>query len=53
MDMFLLDMVDREQQVEIARETMDLYAPLASRIGIDWLKQELEDRSFRFLGVSV
>jgi len=49
MDMFLLDMVDREQQVEIARETMDLYAPLASRLGIDWLKQELEDHSFKFL----
>jgi len=49
MDMALLDMVDREQQVEVARETMDLYAPLASRLGIDWLKQELEDHSFRFL----
>ncbi len=50
MDMFLLDMVDdREQQIEIARETIDLYAPLASRLGIDWLKQELEDHSFKFL----
>ena len=48
-DMFLLDMVDRERQVEIARETMDLYAPLASRIGIDWLKRELEDFAFRYL----
>ena len=48
-DMFLLDMVDKELQAEIARETMDLYAPLASRLGIDWLKRELEDRSFKFL----
>ncbi len=48
-DMFLLDMVDREQQLEIARETMDLYAPLASRLGIDWLKRELEDHAFKFL----
>jgi len=48
-DMFLLDKVDRELQVEIARETMDLYAPLASRLGIEWLKRELEDYSFRFL----
>jgi len=48
-DMFLLDMVDREQQQEIARETMDLYAPLASRLGIDWLRRELEDYSFKFL----
>ncbi len=48
-DMFLLDMVDRETQIEMARETMDLYAPLASRIGIDWLKRELEDLAFKFL----
>lgn len=27
LDMFLLDMVDREQQLDIARETMDVYAP--------------------------
>jgi len=49
LDMFLLDMVDRELQLDIARETMDVYAPLASRLGIDWLKRELEDHSFKFL----
>jgi GTP diphosphokinase / guanosine-3',5'-bis(diphosphate) 3'-diphosphatase len=49
LDMFLLDMVDREQQLDIARETMDVYAPLASRLGIDWLKRELEDHSFKYL----
>ncbi len=49
LDMFLLDMVDREQQLDIARETMDVYAPLASRLGIDWLKRELEDHAFKFL----
>lgn len=49
LDMFLLDMVDREEQLHIARETMDVYAPLASRLGIDWLKRELEDHSFKFL----
>jgi len=49
LDLFLLDMVDREQQLDIARETMDIYAPLASRLGIDWLKRELEDNSFKFL----
>lgn len=48
-DMCLLDMVSAERQQEIARETMDLYAPLASRLGIDWLKRELEDRSFQYL----
>jgi GTP pyrophosphokinase len=49
LDMFLLDMVDREQQLDIARETMDVYAPLASRLGIDWLKRELEDNAFKYL----
>ena len=48
-DMFLLDTVDREIQIDTARETMDLYAPLASRIGIDWMKRELEDLSFKYL----
>ena len=48
-DMFVLDRADRETQLEIARETMDLYAPLASRLGIDWLKRELEDHAFKFL----
>ena len=34
---------------QYARETMDLYAPLANRLGIWQLKWELEDLSFRFL----
>jgi len=33
----------------VAQETMDLYAPLASRLGVWQLKWELEDLSFRFL----
>jgi len=48
-DLFLLDHLGREAQLEIAQETMDLYAPLASRLGIDWLKRELEDLAFKFL----
>ncbi len=48
-DMCLLDAAKRDIQREISRETMDLYAPLASRLGIDWLKRELEDLSFKFL----
>lgn len=34
---------------EIARESLDLYAPLANRLGVWQLKWELEDLSFRFL----
>lgn len=48
-DMCVLDSVTVERQQIIARETKDLYAPLASRLGIDWMKRELEDLSFQFL----
>jgi GTP pyrophosphokinase len=48
-DMCSLESKDSEYRREMARETMDLYAPLASRLGIDWLKRELEDQSFRYL----
>jgi GTP pyrophosphokinase len=40
---------DKVQQQEMAQETLELYAPLASRLGIDWMKRELEDLAFKFL----
>jgi GTP diphosphokinase / guanosine-3',5'-bis(diphosphate) 3'-diphosphatase len=42
-------MTSAESQKRIARETMDIYAPLAERMGMHRIKDELEDLSFTYL----
>ncbi|MDW4500511.1 bifunctional (p)ppGpp synthetase/guanosine-3',5'-bis(diphosphate) 3'-pyrophosphohydrolase [Sulfitobacter sp. D35] len=38
-----------EKQHQKSRETMDIYAPLAGRMGMQWMREELEDLAFRVL----
>ena len=38
-----------DKQAQKARETMDIYAPLAGRMGMQWMRDELEDMAFRVL----
>ncbi|OQX20499.1 MAG: GTP pyrophosphokinase [Desulfobulbaceae bacterium A2] len=48
-DMVTIGTAPEEHRRQVAQETIDLYAPLASRLGIDWMKRELEDSAFQYL----
>ena len=48
-NMRTLSSLKRDRQIANAKETMELYAPLANRLGIYSLKSELEDLAFRYL----
>lgn len=41
--------LDQERQRQIARETLDIYAPIANRLGMGRIRAELEDLSFRYV----
>jgi guanosine-3',5'-bis(diphosphate) 3'-pyrophosphohydrolase len=48
-NMRTLEYLSPEKREKIARETLEIYAPLANRLGIGWLKSEFEDLSFKFI----
>src|SRR6186713_46796 len=48
-NMRTLHHLPEERRIKIAQETQDIYAPIASRLGMSKVKNELEELSFRFL----
>ena len=48
-NMRTLEFLRKERQIAIAQETMQLYAPLANRLGLYAMKWELEDLGFKYL----
>ena len=52
-NMKTLEFQSPDKQKYISRETLDIYAPLANRLGINWMKIEFEDLAFKFLNAAI
>ncbi|WP_010253793.1 RelA/SpoT family protein [Treponema primitia] len=52
-NMRTLDLADVADRKAVAQECLDIYAPLADRLGISWMKDELEDLSLKYLNREV
>ena len=48
-NMETLEHLHENKQRQIAQETLEIYAPLANRLGISWIKQRLEDLCLQYL----
>ena len=44
-----LEYLDRKKQISIAKETLDIYAPIANKLGMYDMKCKLEDEAFKYL----
>jgi len=48
-NMRTMEFLSPDRQMAIGRETLEIYSPMANRLGIGWMQSELEDLSFKYV----